>query len=188
MVSENLVPITTVEEAKKVLRVVEMIEDNDDVQDVFANFDIPDDVMDQVDGVGLMASVWGTGRPTSRCPGPAVGTYSLAEYRGKPVVLVFYPGDDTPVCTKQLNAYNDGLDQFTELGAQVLAISAQDVDSHDRFSAKHGGFAFPLLADTDKAVAAAVRHARARSASRGAACSSSTATAWSATPTGRSPG
>jgi YebC/PmpR family DNA-binding regulatory protein len=48
MVSENLVPITSVEEAKKVLRVVEMIEDNDDVQDVFANFDIPDDVMDQV--------------------------------------------------------------------------------------------------------------------------------------------
>jgi YebC/PmpR family DNA-binding regulatory protein len=48
MVSDNLVPITTVEEAKKVLRVVEMIEDNDDVQDVFANFDIPDDVMDQV--------------------------------------------------------------------------------------------------------------------------------------------
>ena len=48
MVSENLVPIATVEDAKKVLRVVEMIEDNDDVQDVFANFDIPDDVMDQV--------------------------------------------------------------------------------------------------------------------------------------------
>ena len=48
MVSENLVPITTVEDAKKVLRVVEMIEDNEDVQDVFANFDIPDDVMDQV--------------------------------------------------------------------------------------------------------------------------------------------
>jgi YebC/PmpR family DNA-binding regulatory protein len=48
MVSENLVPITTVEEARKVLRVVEMIEDNEDVQDVFANFDIPDDVMDQV--------------------------------------------------------------------------------------------------------------------------------------------
>jgi YebC/PmpR family DNA-binding regulatory protein len=47
MVSENLVPITTVEDAKKVLRVVEMIEDNDDVQDVFANFDIPDAVMDR---------------------------------------------------------------------------------------------------------------------------------------------
>ena len=48
MVSENVVPIATVEDARKVLRVVEMIEDNDDVQDVFANFDIPDDVMDQV--------------------------------------------------------------------------------------------------------------------------------------------
>jgi len=48
MVSENLVPISTVEDAKKVLRVVELIEDNEDVQDVFANFDIPDDVMDQV--------------------------------------------------------------------------------------------------------------------------------------------
>jgi YebC/PmpR family DNA-binding regulatory protein len=48
MVSENLVPVATVEDAKKVLRVVELIEDNEDVQDVFANFDIPDDVMDQV--------------------------------------------------------------------------------------------------------------------------------------------
>ena len=68
-------------------------------------------------------------------------------------MLVFYPGDDTPVCTKQLNTYNDGLEQFTELGAQVLAISAQDVRSHERFAGKHG-LAFPLLADTDKAVAA----------------------------------
>ena len=48
MVSENLVPVTTVEDARKLLRVVEMIEDNDDVQDVFANFDIPDEVMDQL--------------------------------------------------------------------------------------------------------------------------------------------
>ena len=69
-------------------------------------------------------------------------------------MLVFYPGDDTPVCTKQLNTYNNGLEQFTELGAQVLAISAQDVGSHERFSSKHG-FAFPLLADPDKSVAAA---------------------------------
>ena len=48
MVSDNLVPIATVEDAKKVLRIVDAIEDNDDVQDVYANFDIPDDVMDQV--------------------------------------------------------------------------------------------------------------------------------------------
>lgn len=80
--------------------------------------------------------------------------YSLAEFRGQPVVLVFYPGDDTPVCTKQLNSYNDDLAEFGEMNAQVLAISAQDVSSHDAFAEKHG-FAFPLLADTDKSVAAA---------------------------------
>ena len=155
MVSENLVPIATVEEAKKVLRIVEAIEDNDDVQDVYANFDIPDDVMDEVMEATLVSGVGvGDRAPASRCRARAAATYSLADYAGQPVVLVFYPGDDTPVCTKQLNTYNDGLDQFTELGAQVLAISAQDVASHERFSAKHGGFDFPLLADTDKAVAA----------------------------------
>lgn len=79
--------------------------------------------------------------------------YSLADFLGRPIVLVFYPGDDTPVCTKQLNAYNDGLSQFRELDAQVVGISAQSADSHDAFSGKHG-FDFPLLADTDKAVAA----------------------------------
>jgi peroxiredoxin Q/BCP len=67
-------------------------------------------------------------------------------------VLVFYPGDDTPVCTKQLNSYNNELSAFEGVGAQVLAVSAQDVASHDQFSSKHG-FGFPLLADTDKAVA-----------------------------------
>ena len=85
---------------------------------------------------------------------PATGgqDVSLSQFRGQPVVLVFYPGDDTPVCTKQLNSYNDDLDQFSEMNAQVLGISAQDVVSHDAFSSKHG-FAFPLLADTDKEVA-----------------------------------
>ena len=85
--------------------------------------------------------------------GSGGATYSLADYRGRPVVLVFYPGDDTPVCTKQLNTYNNELDQFDEVGAQILAISAQDVASHERFSGQHG-FKFPLLADPDKAVAA----------------------------------
>ena len=79
--------------------------------------------------------------------------YSLAEFRGRPVVLVFYPGDDTPVCTKQLSSYNDDLEQFREMNAQVIGISAQGVNSHDAFAGKHG-FDFPLLADTDKAVAA----------------------------------
>jgi thioredoxin-dependent peroxiredoxin len=79
-------------------------------------------------------------------------SYSLSTFRGQPVVLVFYPGDDTPVCTKQLNSYNNELAAFETVGAQVLAISAQDVTSHEQFAAKHG-FQFPLLADTDKAVA-----------------------------------
>ena len=123
---------------------------------------------------------------TSRCPATGDRNVSLSDYAGQPVVLVFYPGDDTPVCTKQLNSYNDELEKFTELNAQVLGISAQDVSSHTAFAGKHG-FEFPLLADTDKTVAAPVRHARARSASPAAACSSSTPVAWSATPTGRSP-
>lgn len=85
---------------------------------------------------------------------PATGgrTISLAEFRGQPVVLVFYPGDDTPVCTKQLCSYNNELAQFADVGAQVLAISAQDIDSHEKFATKHK-FTFPLLSDTDKSVA-----------------------------------
>lgn len=81
-------------------------------------------------------------------------SHSLAEFRGRPVVIVFYPGDDTPVCTKQLNSYNNDLAAFEGVGAQILAISAQDVASHDRFAGKHG-LRFPLLADPDKAVAGA---------------------------------
>ena len=78
--------------------------------------------------------------------------YTLSELRGQPVVLVFYPGDNTPVCTRQLNSYTEEIDAFEGVGAQVLAISPQDVASHEGFSEKQGGFAFPLLADTDKAV------------------------------------
>jgi peroxiredoxin Q/BCP len=92
--------------------------------------------------------------PEFTLPGTGEREYSLSEYLGRPIVLVFYPGDDTPVCTKQLNAYNDDLDQFEQLDAQVIGISAQSVESKESFSGKHG-FEFPLLADTDKEVAAA---------------------------------
>jgi thioredoxin-dependent peroxiredoxin len=81
--------------------------------------------------------------------------YTLADSAGKPLVLVFYPGDDTPVCTRQLNTYTSEFDQFTELDAEVLALSPQGIDSHMAFAEAQGGFAFPLLADTDKAVGAA---------------------------------
>lgn len=90
--------------------------------------------------------------PDFTLPGTGGASYSLSQYAGRTVVLVFYPGDDTPVCTKQLNCYNNELAQFTDIGAQVLAVSAQDMASHEKFAAKHG-FQFPLLSDTDKAVA-----------------------------------
>lgn len=91
--------------------------------------------------------------PEFTLPGTGDRTWSLSEFAGRPVVLVFYPGDDTPVCTKQLNSYNEGLEQFEGLDAQVLGISAQDVASHQRFAGRHG-LRIPLLADTDKSVAA----------------------------------
>jgi peroxiredoxin Q/BCP len=78
--------------------------------------------------------------------------HTLSECRGQPVVLVFYPADNTPVCTVQLTTYTEDISRFAALGAQVLALSPQSVESHDAFAAEHGGFAFPLLADEDKAV------------------------------------
>ena len=99
-----------------------------------------------------MAVQVGDTAPDFTLPGTGGRSYSLADHRGHPVVLVFYPGDDTPVCTKQLVSYNSELSRFEGVGATVLAISAQDLESHAQFSGKHG-FGFPLLADTDKAVA-----------------------------------
>jgi peroxiredoxin len=92
--------------------------------------------------------------PGFTLPGTGGRDYSLSEFLGRPIVLVFYPGDDTPVCTKQLNAYNDDLAQFDALDAQVIGISAQGVESKESFAGRHG-FEFPLLADVDKVVAAA---------------------------------
>ncbi len=91
--------------------------------------------------------------PDFRLAGTNGNEHSLSQYRGAAVVLVFYPGDDTPICTRQLNSYNDDLTRFDELGANVLGISPQDRESHERFAAKHG-FGFPLLSDADKSVAA----------------------------------
>ena len=79
--------------------------------------------------------------------------YRLSDHRGSPVVVVFYPGDNTPVCTVQLNSYTEDFSRFAEVSAQVLAISPQDVASHEAFAKSQGGFAFPLLADVDKHVA-----------------------------------
>jgi thioredoxin-dependent peroxiredoxin len=90
--------------------------------------------------------------PTFRLPATGGTAVSLDDLVGRLVVLVFYPGDDTPICTKQLGSYSRELAQFEALDAQVLGISAQGVDSHETFARKLG-LKFPLLADTDKEVA-----------------------------------
>jgi len=99
-----------------------------------------------------VAAVVGAGDPAPPFSLPATGggTVSLAEHAGHPVVLVFYPGDDTPVCTRQLTSYNDDLEGFDGLGATLLGISPQGVASHEAFAAKHG-LTMTLLADEDKA-------------------------------------
>ncbi len=76
-----------------------------------------------------------------------------ADLLGNPVVLAFYPADDSPVCTAQLGDYTAQTGSFAELGAQVVAISPQSAQSHREFAERQGGFAFPLLSDEDKAVA-----------------------------------
>jgi peroxiredoxin Q/BCP len=80
------------------------------------------------------------------------GTFRLSEHRGERVVLLFYPGDNTPVCTKQFCSYRDRAADFSALGATVVGISAQDLGSHEAFAAKHS-LNVPLLADVDKQVA-----------------------------------
>src|SRR2546423_6930905 len=61
------------------------------------------------------------------------GPMKLSSLRGQPVVLVFYPGDFTPVCTKQLCSYRDAYADLVDTGAKVLAISADSMESHERF-------------------------------------------------------
>jgi peroxiredoxin Q/BCP len=94
--------------------------------------------------------------PDFTLPWTGEGEFSLAERRGRWVILAFYPGDFTPTCTKQFCNYRDGREQIDHLDAEVVGISPQDVDSHERFIAEHG-LTVPLAADVDKSVAKAYR-------------------------------
>ncbi|MFD8637675.1 peroxiredoxin [Streptomyces sp. NPDC059533] len=80
--------------------------------------------------------------------------YTLCEQRGNPLVLAFYPGDDTPVCTAQLCSYSDGLGGLQAAGATVWGISPQGLDSHERF-ARDRNLRMPLLSDHERTVARA---------------------------------
>jgi peroxiredoxin Q/BCP len=92
--------------------------------------------------------------PDFELPGTGGRTYKLSDYRGGKVILAFYPGDFTAVCTKQFCSYRDQGERMDSLGADVLGISPQSVDSHQRFT-EEKRLNVPLLADEDKAVARA---------------------------------
>jgi len=82
------------------------------------------------------------------------GTFRLSDHRGERVVLLFYPGDDTTVCTKQFCSYRDAGAEMAGLDATVVGISTQDATSKAAFKAKHG-LTTQLLADPDAAVSTA---------------------------------
>jgi len=79
------------------------------------------------------------------------GKVSLADFRGKNVVLYFYPRDDTPGCTKEACAFRDHFAEFKMAGAVVLGVSTDPVKSHDKFAEKYK-LPFTLLADEDKKI------------------------------------
>jgi peroxiredoxin Q/BCP len=96
----------------------------------------------------------GDAAPDFTLPGVSNGSradYTLSAQRGHPIVLAFYPGDETLVCTKQLCSYQDGLSAFADLGAELWGISSQGIESHEAFQS-HRKLTFPLLADEDNRV------------------------------------
>lgn len=82
------------------------------------------------------------------------GRMTLADLRGKTVVLYFYPRDATPGCTREACGFRDQFEAFQSKGVVVLGVSTDSEASHDRFARKHN-LPFPLLADEDKSIVSA---------------------------------
>jgi peroxiredoxin Q/BCP len=78
--------------------------------------------------------------------------WHLSDHRGKVVVLLFYPGDETPVCTKQLCSVRDRWEDYVATGAEVVGISSDSVESHRKF-AEHHDLPLRLLSDADRTAA-----------------------------------
>jgi len=93
----------------------------------------------------------GDAAPDFELPGTEGQSFRLSEHRGRNVVLAFYPGDATTVCTKQFCSYRDNADKLDGLNAEVIGISPQSVDSHERW-VEEQELNVPLLADEDLAV------------------------------------
>lgn len=79
-------------------------------------------------------------------------TWRLSDQRGKVVVLLFYPGDETPICTRQMCSVRDRWEDYRATGAEVVGISTNSIESHRAF-AEHHELPLRLLADTDRKVA-----------------------------------
>lgn len=79
-------------------------------------------------------------------------SWTLSDHRGKVVVLLFYPGDETPICTRQLCSVRDRWEDYAATGAEVVGISTDSVESHKQF-AEHHNLPLRLLADVDRKVA-----------------------------------
>ncbi len=90
----------------------------------------------------------GTKAPDFTLPDQNGNVHSLSDYRGKKVILYFYPKDNTPGCTKQACGFAERYPKFTEKGAVVLGISKDSVASHKKFEEKYG-LPFTLLADPE---------------------------------------
>ena len=103
-------------------------------------------------GVAQASPATGSAAPSFELRDQAGETHRLEDYRGKWLVLYFYPKDDTPGCTTQACEFRDNIFAFRRLGAEIVGISLDDVESHRAFAEKHG-LPFTLLADEDGAVA-----------------------------------
>jgi peroxiredoxin Q/BCP len=90
--------------------------------------------------------------PAFSLPDQSGKTHSLKDYAGRPLVLYFYPKDDTPGCTTEACSFRDALPDFSKVKATVVAVSVLDSASKAKFAKKHA-LNFPLLADEDHAVA-----------------------------------
>jgi peroxiredoxin Q/BCP len=89
---------------------------------------------------------------TQMVSGDQITPFSLADYRGKKIILYFYPKDDTPGCTKEACSFRDGFSKFQSAGLTVLGCSVDSEDSHKKFIKKYN-LPFPLLLDPDKKIA-----------------------------------
>ncbi|MBY6204964.1 peroxiredoxin family protein [Halomonas denitrificans] len=86
---------------------------------------------------------------TPRLPATGDSELALQDFRGQPLVVYFYPRDNTPGCTRESEAFRDLNDQFEKLGARIVGVSRDSVKSHENFRGNYD-LPFPLIADTDE--------------------------------------